>query len=369
MRGRVGIVAVLATCAVVASSCGLAAKEATQTRGPRETPNPVVSTEYAASVQSGDVRLLGSRRSLGKPTGLVIGPHFVLHQQSVGTVREVSAGVARKLGIPGPVRAPAGHEFVVADFAKNVAVEHDLPRGGRQIGSLQGKKYRQWLSVGRSARPPIYVDVTKGTLLIVCAPEGEPVRLKILDSGRTQWLDLRTGKRGQDAVTSFYPSRDWSPALPDGEVTTVGVAGGEGVVTTVRDVTVSLRPFGPNGTWARRGKAWLYVTVDAATLCGASVASCHVTLAPNRQIRVRVGRAGRLRTVGKVTTQPLGVGTSSTSSSTVAFEVPQTIRSAKLTLSTAGRVSMRPRKPKSKVARPSWFRRPAPLTARLVPRG
>lgn len=366
MRARVVVVAALAVCAVTASSCGLAAKEAADKGGPRESPNPVASSDYAAMVQSGDVRLLGSRRSLGEATGLVVGPHFLLHQQSVGTVREISAGVARKLGIAGPVRAPAGHEFVVADFAESVAVEHDLPKGGKQIGSLPGEKYRQWLQVGRSVRA-LDFGVTGGTVLVVCAPADEPVRLRILDSGRTQWLDLRTGKRGKDGFTSFYPSRDWSPALSD-EVTTVGVAGGEGVVTTVRELTVSLRPFGPDGTWARRGKAWLYITVDAATLCGGSVASCRVSLAPNRQIRVRAGKAGRLRAVGRVTTQPLGVGTS-TPSSTVAFEVPRTVRSAKLTLSTAGRVTMRPHKPKSKVVRPGWFRRPAPVTVRLAPRG
>lgn len=366
MRTSVGVVAVLAACAVTVSSCGLAAKEASQTPGPREKPNPVTTTEWVASVRSGEARLLGSRHSLGKSTGLVLGPHFVLHQQSVGSVREISAGVARKLGLPGPVRAPAGHEFVVADFAKDVAVDHDVPAGGAQVGSLEGRKYRQWVSGGKSGRP-VYVDITKGTLLIVTAPEKESVRLAIRDSGRTQTLDLRTGKRSKDAVTSFYPSRDWSPEVPRDGVTTVGVAGGEGVVTTVRDVTVSLRPFGPKGTWARRGKAWLYVTIDAATLCGASVASCRVTLKPNQQIRVRAGKAGRFRAVGGVTTQPLGVGTSG-APATVAFEVPQTVRSAQLTLSTAGRVAMRPRKPKGKTVRPDWFRRPAPLTVRLVPR-
>lgn len=359
----------------IISACGPALRPP-PTPTPTNSTDPVVSDNYVAITSDKHAAQIGGRRFTDNSLGLLIGPHFLIRQQSIGTVSDISAGTARAIGLDGPVRAAPGHEFVVADFTPYVGYHQPVPAKGRQPGSLRGAKldpgHSQSVVVGKSTRP-LRTLPAGGTLLIVAAPVKARVQLKVVDSGRTQLLDLRTGRRARDAVSGFYPNQDWTPPYPldDNAWLGKGVAGRRPIATKVMKVQAQLTPFAPDAHWSRPGRAWLYVTVQVASVCPR--ASCRVTLAPGKQVRLRVrghdvhdalGRPFRsIPVYDYLTTNGLG---------TFAFEVPDDLRSATLVVSTAGPVSVQLPKPaKAKRApapkRAGWSVRPSPVVVGLRP--
>lgn len=357
------------------SACGSALRPP-PTPTPTNSTDPVVSDDYVTTTSDAHAALIGGRRFTDNSLGLLIGPHFLIRQQSIGVVDDISAGTARVLGLDGPIRAAPGHEFVVADFTPYVGYHQDVPARGRQPGSLSGSRhdpgYSQSVVVGRSTRP-LHALATGGTLLIVTAPVKARVQLKVVDSGRAQLLDLRTGRRAKDAVSHFYPNQDWTPPYPldDNAWIGKGLVGKLPIATKIMKVRAQLTPFAPNARWSRRGRAWLYVTVQVASVCPG--ASCRVTLAPGKQVRLRVhghdardelGRSFRsIPVYDYLTTNGLG---------TFAFEVPDTLRSATLVVSTGGPVSVQlPKSAKAKrppaPRRGHWRARPSPVVIGLRP--
>jgi hypothetical protein len=98
--------------------------------------------------------------------------------------------------------------------------------------------------------------------IIVSVPAGAPVSLRMNDGGRAQDLDLRTGKRTRTASPLYYPVRAASPSFDDayyvtGPHSTAGLTSASGKAV--------LAPYADKLGWARKGRAWLFVTVGFNT--------------------------------------------------------------------------------------------------------
>lgn len=366
MRKRARVATVLAMFAALLPLTGCF-EVAEPTPRPSSAAVPeLVETDYVGIGKNEYARQLGNRRFADSDIGFLIGPHFVIRQQSVGTVTEIDDQLAARIGLTRGIRAPAGHEFVIADFARSLGYRHGVPKGGRQPGSLEGLKFRQWVRVGDTYRQ-LYVNVAGGTLLVVAVPVKERVWLRVDDSGRTQWLDLRTGRRAKDSVTSFYPDSSWTPPAPEdslGWSNNTGIASGNvSVYTELVDLRAELSPFSPSGTWARRGRAWLYVTFQPQSDCNPVV--CRVSFEPQRDIRVQTSRGAGGKPVGpdfaSVPSQrPQGGFVN------IAVEIPASAKSARLLVSQKGTATAYRGKKTSKL---SWRDRPPTITVPLKVRG
>lgn len=373
MRGRVMRATALALVCLLSTACGISLSSETQPT-PSDSIAPVAPADYVGVASDKHAALLGGRRFTDNGLGLLIGPHFQLRQQSVGDVREIDAGTARKLGLAGPIRAPSGSELVVADFQPAVGYQLVLPPGGHQPGSLRSTRGHrgsvQSVVVGKETRP-VHENVTGGELLIVCAPVGARVLLQVADSGRTQRLDLRSGHRDGDALSSYYPDRDWGPPGPGSRDawSDIGlISGDRSVYAQVVRLSAVFSPFAPTGAWARRGRAWVYVTVQLTTAC--DFGTCQVRYAPGTQIRLLVGRTP-VRAVGRpIHSDSEYVPSGTAGTGTMAFEVPSTARSATVSVILAGPLTVRfVKRAKGKHAvlpRPvSWRSRPKSVDVRV----
>jgi len=360
----VGAVAALSAVCLAISSCSLL--EAPPAPPPKVESIPPVQTDYSTVTGNEHAKRLGGRYFTDADRGLLVGPHFLIRQQSIGTVTEIGQKTANLLGLDEPIRAPEGHEFVVADFSKYVGYDHDVPAKGRQPGSLPGSKYEQTILVGESKRR-LYANLAEGKLLIVTAPLKSRVLLRMTDSGRTQYLDLRTGLRRKDAVSGYYPGRDFGPTRPEDAtrkawrrtgLTSANVS----VAATIRDARAELSPFRPDGTWERSGKyAWLYVTVQVTAAC--EHAKCSMVLSPGKHIRVRTKSGATPKAVGSSfrTVDLLKVG-STKGTATYAYRVPRSTRSATAIVSPSGPVTV---KAGNKVKKTGWRVAPKPIALPL----
>lgn len=329
------------------------------------THSTIVSPQFVVGVPDEHAGLLGDRRFTDNDIGPLVSPHVLLRQQSTGVATEIGPGAAEKLGLSGAIKAPPGHEFVIADFTENVGYQQRLPKHGKQPGSLDGTTYRLAVQVGKVKRP-LYFNVAPGTLLIVCAPTHARVRLVVADGRRTQALNLRTGRRVKDGISSYYPTQDWSPRHPKRGWQAKGLTRAGPLVTEIAAVHAYLSPFAPTGRWARRDKAWLYVTEHLVTGCGNHIARCRVRLSPSRRLRLHVR--------GSHDRKPVGSAFSSTAwptnqhgTVTVGFQVPVSLRSATLVTSTAGQVRIKRRLGK-RTTHTTWRKKPPTVRVRLKPR-
>lgn len=347
-------------CVLFVSACGLLEAGPVVPPTPTKHSSTVVSEHYIKTVDNKYARLLGGRRFGDTTGGLLVTPHLALRQQSSGVVSEIGPGVAHRLGLSGAIKAPPGHELVVADFAQDADFHHFVPVGGHQPGSLAADKYRQWVKVGKARRRQVDADLTGGTLLIICAPKEARVRLDVQDGRRQRSLNLRTGRGIEDRHSDHYPGRDWSPAAREDGWPTAGLTDATPVQVAFSGVHAELSPFAPNGRWSKRGKAWLYVRLQVDVACP-DVRSCRIKLVPKQELRLRLSGGGRPRPVGSVFRAGSARQVSShQATGTVAFEVPASIKSAKVELSGAGRLVTGKKRTRAK-----WTHEPAPVTIRL----
>lgn len=104
--------------------------------------------------------------------------------------------------------------------------------------------------------------------LIVSVLKGHTAALRITDQGRTQSLDLRTGKLGPDAIKGYYPetvltwpNSDYSGA---GDTTVDGCRRATTLSLSFSSDDTAVLPWGPDVGWAQPGHAWLpisYLTI------------------------------------------------------------------------------------------------------------
>lgn len=342
---------------------------------PPDGANEPVAADYVNVADGTHADLLGGRKFTDTTRGVLVGPHFLLRQQSTGVIEEISTGVAERLGLPGPVRAPKGYELVVADFADSFGIGQRVPPKGHEPGSLKGtqtdKKYEQTIIVGKTKRE-LYVDIAPGNLVIVAAKPDQRVLLSVTDSGRTQQLDLRNGNRAKDAISGYYPNQDWTPPAPQKLLSNTWAESGEpkgevhDIQVTVETLDARLSPFAPTGTWSRKGRAWLYVTLHVSTTCGQEHL-CRIRLSP----QLTVPEHGKARRVGVSSfwTAPYEQPSRDAGFAVYAFEVPAKAKAADLRLALDGPVTTQALDDKkAKPQRVGWKYPPSALVIRTGPK-
>lgn len=365
-RAATGI-AVVACAVFLAPGCGFRVAPPTPTP-PQPRPVKVVDPAYVAVGSNRHAAELGHRRFLDTDTGLLVGPHFLLRQQSVGTVQEIDDPLARRLGLADAVKAPDGYEFVVADFAGTVGFDHMVPKGGHQPGRLPGGNVVKRVRVGKAYRP-LQQSLDGGRLLVVAAKLKQRVLLRIDDAGRTQWLDLRTGERVHDSISRIYPRVDWSPPDSTDFLGWTGggglAAGGLAVTSALDEVGAELSPFTPSGRWAAPRHAWLYVGFQPRTYAAAG-GNTRLRIDPRRDVRLRLAPGGRRLHGGGGVLWTTPVGSGATPVTVLAYQVPMRVHSALLTVAVDGRLEQVHGKTHKRLR---WQYPPTPVVVPLRPHG
>jgi len=245
---------------------------------PEPTPSgpaaEVVAADYvrmALSAPSDTSPLLQQKHPLTPADAVIIGPEYVTAFDWTATVQRIDADDAIRMGLPGAIAAPSGTELFLAHVAR------PLPRPVGKAGVLTPATQ---VVVGGQTRPSS-VRFGRDGVLIVSVPTGAPVLLKMTDKGRTQTLDLRSGKRGSDANPLFYTRYSmkdfdvWTNIQPP-EPGRIGMSG-----------SLALLPWTEDHGWAPAGKAWLRFEGFLYQMLADTDGS--VTLDMSRSITVTVG--------------------------------------------------------------------------------
>lgn len=378
MRTGLGGLAVFVALSATLSGCG-DLFEAPVPPEPKVREAAVAKTTYLKTADNKHAARLGGRQFSDAERGLIVGPHALMRQQSAGTVREIGARTAKLLDLPRAVRAPRGHEFVVADFTANLArYSHPTTENGHPPGDRSG--HDQWVVVDEHRRK-LDSDLADGGLLIVAAPVDSKVMLRVRDSGRDQYLNLRNGRRSKDAVTDIYPTKRLraaalsreSDALEFNGYTRLSVRGktdGVGVHGEVTSARAQLSPFNPNGKWTRKNRAWLYVTLQVSSSCAGNAIECRIKLSPDEQVRLYLKKRGRVTKVAgsAFLTIPSAEAGTDEGKATIAFRVPASTKLAVLRVSGAGPITAKV--PAKKGGEPknhdlSWQVKPEPIAIAL----
>ena len=181
-------------------------------------------------------------KSFGSGLGSLVGPHFAL--------RFAEHDVGRTLDLQ--YEAAPGHEFLL--LRAEPATLADVPQPGDDVTGA--------VVVDGKSHPVKLKDIQAGGL-VVSVPTGQTAQLKITDTGRTQTLDLRTGKRGSDEIQGYYP--EWAMNLsPDsyadsGKTSSGGCRRSTNVQISFIGTGTAVLPWGPDVGWAKPGRAWLPV--------------------------------------------------------------------------------------------------------------
>src|SRR5690606_30410457 len=168
----------------------------------RSSPDPVTSeSEYF------EVGPLGSHRFLaGTDTfpgeGLLLSPHYMVRLERIEVTDVAPEGSTwgPDHASSRPKAAAAGHEFVIV----KVDFDWELVRWRPTSGTAPDADHVS-LSISIGERAQACEELPGwGYGLVVSAPEGAEVWLRVTDAGRSQSLNLRDGSRGEDAHEGFY---------------------------------------------------------------------------------------------------------------------------------------------------------------------
>lgn len=306
--------------------------------GPQAAPpDYVVVTDHVDDTLTGDDEP-GER-------GFVVGPKFMLEVQSTGTLDGLSDVEAETLGLPSALKPAQGHEFLVTMFSDVTTYSQTMVDGGELPGGGAGTTEDPDEAVVVDGEVHRLTKAVSGSgMLIVSVPTGHRAYLRLTQGGRSQSVDLRTGRRVTDSLTPYYPYQHMKPGhYPDywdGNAFPVGVRVG------LLEVGGELSPFTPRARWAAGGKAWIYVKVRAFSICSKNAPHCEVTVPrhdfslvlPNgRTVRPKAGQASMTTTqnLGYTSTNATGRGTG-----TFGFEVPSSTRKVTLSMTFGGRVTL-----------------------------
>jgi hypothetical protein len=261
-------VPVLAVALVVAlAGCG-SGDGGSGTPSSTDTPSPTATTLPADwSGQAPRAQLTGwgalEVSELSPPTVLQ-GPNFSYTLAAVGVTRELPPGFSQQFDLPAKATAAEGHEIVLVEFTP-------LPEGARPLVGDPGEPTRIEVLGGPELGPEMFgQDYPRGVYAFSVPAGGHPV-LRVTDEGRAQSLDLRTGRRGADAVPGFHPMRQGSHQFPSPGRNgwlyfRMSGKGASGIPSSQRlaathltRLDVALSPWTRDGGWAPAGKAWLLV--------------------------------------------------------------------------------------------------------------
>lgn len=274
----------------------------------------------------------------------VIGPKFMLEVEGTGTVDDLDDLEADTLGLPSALQPAQGHEFLVTMFSSSTSYTQTVVDGGTLPGGspttvdpdeavvVDGKVHELTKAVGGSG------------MLIVSVPTGHKAYLRLTQGGRSQSVDLRTGRRVTDSLTPYYPYQH----MHSGKMADYwdGTAYPVGVRVSVLEVEGELSPFTPKAGWAAKGKAWIYVRVRALSICSKNAPHCEVTVPrhdfslvlPNgRTVRPKAGQAS-MTTTQNQSFDP--TDSTEQGAGTFGFEVPSSTRKVTLSITFGGRVTL-----------------------------
>lgn len=166
------------------------------------SPEPVtLDSEYFEVVPLGSHRFpAGTDTFPGE--GLLLSPHYMVRLERIEVTDVAPEGSTwgPDHASSRPKAAAAGHEFVIV----RVAFDWNLVRWRPTVATTPDPDYVS-LSISIGEREQAFDELpSSGYELIVSAPEGAKVWLRVTDAGRTQSLNLRDGARGDDAHEGFY---------------------------------------------------------------------------------------------------------------------------------------------------------------------
>jgi hypothetical protein len=224
--------------------------------------------------------------------GALIGPGFTFRMTRVGTTTTFTAAQLQTLrsARTEPLTAPAGVEYLVVAGERFGLVGQS--NGVEAVVFHVGDR-----TVKRSA---------VGTLLIVDAPTGAPVTLEVTSAGRTQRLDLRTG-RGSQLVDGYYPVRSGNALVQCAiRITEPGVkltnSPGNQVAVELR-LSATMVPWLKDKGWAADGRRWLVVKPQVRLAALDADLSATTDLAADLTV---TGAGGRLPIAGTAGTAGTG---------------------------------------------------------------
>ncbi|MFC6017524.1 hypothetical protein ACFP2T_15080 [Plantactinospora solaniradicis] len=278
-------------------------------------------------------------------SSVLVGPHFAVQLYSFAVTNELSASQVRRLIVSGgpsdgPMVAGDGREFLLVHLSEKVSRTKVLRSDGVPATAA--------VLVDGKSRP-----LERGTnfgdgVLVVSVPTGAAAQLVVTDADRPQSIDLRTGKRGPDALPNFHPALTGGIELED-VVRINGVhPAGQGTRFEVA-VSAVLLPYADDKGWAKSGHLWLDLTVS---LTVAYDVKFTVNLAKSLTVRGPDGRKVPIpagATIRPVVNEQLVSGLA-TAQWSARFEVPDRSRRFGVTYRTTGKAL-------GKTGKPTGFQR------------
>jgi hypothetical protein len=153
----------------------------------------------------------------------------------------------------GAAHAAAGHEFLLLEGSQPKHWISETQNGGHDTFAVVVDGVKHTLDFVHA--------ISADSVLLVEVPTGASATLQMTSFGRTQSLDLRSGKRGADAVAAYYPYRSG--------LATLDTEGRSDIGTTVEvglDVTLSLAGYDEEKGWAPEGHTWVRVNAHLGTI-------------------------------------------------------------------------------------------------------
>jgi hypothetical protein len=321
--GRIATVVVL-----LAAGCGNATGTGTTPGDPLTSAAPAdLTTVIAASVLADEYT--GAKTGSAELTG----PDYVLHFDWLAAAATIDWDDGNKLGLESGLSPAPGHEFLIAHTPDK---SDPAPLTGATDTTVGPSGVA--IRVGSQTR---HIDKALGSnrLLLVSVPRGADAVLQVSSRGRTQSLSLRTGKRGNDAISLYYPFHKRS--LTNGPSFNIALPSFHPVISLGVIITEeALQPFLSDQGWAPPGKAWLalhgYLNLIADDLEPKTVVEFDVA----RSFRLTAGGATLRPPPGKVSIAHVpnanepGYGVQSDLD--LVFSVADTFTTGKLTITPAG---------------------------------
>lgn len=276
-------------------------------------------TDIRTTRLSKDAYLVGPTYGVGFDRVAVTRELTGAQRQAMGMQNAADPDHILSIGDDQPIRASAGHEFVLAQMTK----------ANKWLPAICCEARWSAAVVVAGTPHPVEHLLLGDSVIVVVAPIGAPVSLAMTDAGRTQSIDLRTGHRGRDAIAAYYPILSAGTGFRE----LIHVNGIDPANTYLPfDLTVDLerQPYLEDKGWAANGRDW--VTVRVSTL-----------LINDATLKLNIAKSLTVRADGRIIPLPAAtVVTDSMSSGTgmadtkLAVQVPDSVRQFSITYTTVG---------------------------------